>query len=127
MSQKNIETVLMVDDDANIRYITELSLSGLTDWKVKTVSCGAEAVQTAGEEQFDLILLDMMMPDMDGITCFGELRSRLHAQMPPVIFMTAKARIEEVNRFYSIGAAGVITKPFDPMKLPEEIQSILTP
>lgn len=120
-----INKILIVDDDANIRLITEMSLEGLTDWQILAVGSGAEAISTTENESPDLILLDMMMPAMDGVECFTKLKEKLGTSAPPVIFMTAKVQKEEVEHYKSLGAAGVITKPFDPMQLPTQIEAIL--
>lgn len=120
-----IENVLIVDDDANIRLITEMSLEGLTDWKLTLASSGSEALNVIANSRPDLILLDMMMPDMDGVTVFGKIKSHYGADMPNVIFMTAKVQASEIDTYEKLGAAGVIMKPFDPMTLPEQINAIL--
>ena len=73
----------------------------------------------------DVILLDVMMPGMDGITALKKLRETYKDALPPVIFMTAKAQRHEVQSYYQLGVAGVIIKPFDPLTLPSEIQDIL--
>lgn len=119
-----LEKVLMVDDDANIRLITEMTLKRLTKWKVTVASCGKDALLATDKEMPDLVLLDMMMPDMDGLTVFAELKTRLGASMPKVILMTAKVQTHEVDKYKELGAAGVISKPFDPMTLPDQIRAI---
>lgn len=119
-----LEKVLMVDDDANIRLITEMTLKRLTKWKVTVASCGKDALLATDKEIPDLVLLDMMMPDMDGLTVFAELKTRLGASMPKVILMTAKVQTHEVDKYKELGAAGVISKPFDPMTLPDQIRAI---
>ncbi len=124
-TETKIHNVLLVDDDANIRLITEMTLEGLTDWKLRLASGGAEALKLIDEERPDLVLLDIMMPDMDGMTVFSEIKKRLGADTPFVIFMTAKVQTQEVAQYTSIGAAGVIMKPFDPMTLPNQIMDIV--
>lgn len=123
---KKIEKVLMVDDDANIRLIAEMSLEGLTDWQLSMASCGKEALAQIEANCPDLVLLDMMMPDMDGIAVFKEIKSRYGTNAPRVIFMTAKVQTHEVDQYVTMGAAGVIMKPFDPMCLPDNIKQILS-
>lgn len=120
-----IQKVLLVDDDANIRLITEMTLEGLTDWNLRLAGNGREALALIEEERPDLILLDIMMPDMDGMAVFNELKKRLGEHVPYVIFMTAKVQTQEVAQYTSLGAAGVIMKPFDPMKLPNQILEIV--
>jgi len=120
-----IKQVLLVDDDLNIRTLAQMGLEGLTDWKVELASSGAEALTKAAELKPDLIILDVMMPGMDGPTTLGELRKVDTLNSIPVIFMTAKAQTHEVELYQKMGARGIITKPFDPMTLPDDIQGIL--
>ncbi|MBU6450333.1 MAG: response regulator [Cyanobacteria bacterium REEB67] len=117
--------MLLVEDDDNIRLITRTSLEGLTSWKVIEANSGQVALNIAGQEMPDLILLDIMMPGMDGPTTFGHLREDGQTANIPVIFMTAKVQTQEVEGYIKLGAAGVITKPIDPMLLPEQITGIL--
>jgi CheY-like chemotaxis protein len=123
---KKVESVLLVDDDANIRLIIEISLEGLTDWKVRQANSGQQALELMGEQRPDLVLLDVMMPEMDGITMLERIKERFAADMPFVIFMTAKVQRQELEQYKLLGAAGVIMKPFDPMTLADEIMGILS-
>lgn len=125
-SSAYIKQVLLVDDDQNIRTLAQMGLEGLTDWKVDLAASGAEAISKATELQPDLIILDVMMPGMDGPTTLSELRKVDSLMAIPVIFMTAKAQTHEVELYQKMGAKGIITKPFDPMTLPDDIQGILT-
>ncbi len=122
----DIKNVLLVDDDLNIRTLAQMGLEGLTDWKVELAGSGAEAISKATELKPDLIILDVMMPGMDGPTTLGELRKVEALLGIPVIFMTAKAQTHEVELYQKMGARGIITKPFDPMTLPDDIQGILS-
>jgi CheY-like chemotaxis protein len=117
----NIHKVMMVDDEPDIRTIGELSLSAVGKWEVVLAGSGAEAVLLARHELPDLILLDMLMPGMDGIATLSRLKEQAETATIPVIFMTAHVQQHEVERCMSLGAAGVIAKPFDPMTLPQEI------
>lgn len=121
-----IKQVLLVDDDLNILTLAQMGLEGLTDWKVELAGSGAEAVTKATVMQPDLIILDVMMPGMDGPTTLVELRKVAGLAGTPVIFMTAKAQTHEVELYQQMGAKGIITKPFDPMTLPDDIQGILS-
>lgn len=114
----------MVDDDANIRRITQLVLTRVVPWEVKLAASGNEALSILQEFQPDLILLDVMMPGIDGPTTLNSIKQTYGDAAPPVIFMTAKALKSEVDFFMNLGSIGVITKPFDPKTLPEEIVSI---
>ena len=125
MKTTESKKILLVEDDDNIRLITRTSLEGLTSWKVVEANSGLVALNLAGAEMPDLILLDIMMPGMDGPTTFSHLRENQATAAIPVIFMTAKVQTQEVEGYIKLGAAGVITKPIDPMLLPEQITGIL--
>jgi len=122
-----IRKVLLVDDEDDIRTIGQLSLSRVGGWQTVLAASGAEAVTKAAAEQPDLILLDVMMPGMDGPTTFTQLRAQEATATTPIIFMTAKIQKQEVARYLELGALGVIGKPFDPMTLPSEIKKLLPP
>ena len=117
--------MLMVDDDADIRRIGQLSLVKVGRWDVELAASGTEAIAMAASAKPDLILLDVMMPGLDGPSTLSQLKSDPQTAGIPVIFMTAKVLSQEVEQYMSMGASGVIAKPFDPMKLPEEIRRIL--
>lgn len=117
--------ILLVDDDPDIRRIGALSLEKVGGFSATLVASGAEALSACERERFDLILLDMMMPDMDGLASLAALRALPAAAGVPVIFMTAKVRGGEVDRYLRAGAVGVIEKPFDPLALPGQITGIL--
>lgn len=120
-----IRKVMLVDDEDDIRTIGNLSLSRVGGWQTVLAASGAEALSKAAAEQPDLILLDVMMPGMDGPTTLGQLRAQEATAKTPVIFMTAKVQKQEVARYLELGAVGVIGKPFDPMTLPAEIKRLL--
>jgi CheY-like chemotaxis protein len=120
-----IKNVLMVDDDLSILMIAEISLSKVGRWGVKTVDSGKKALALLSDFKPDVILLDVMMPGMDGPTTFQKLRELEEIASTPVIFMTAKVQTTEVASYCALGAAGVISKPFDPMTLPNEIRQIV--
>lgn len=117
--------VLIVDDEADIRRIGELSLQSVGGWDVLLAENGAEGMETARAQKPDLILMDMMMPEMDGLTVLRKIRKDPELEAMPVIFMTAKVQRDEVARYVEAGALGVVHKPFDPMTLPDEIRRIL--
>ncbi len=117
--------LLLVDDDDAIREIAQISLERVGGWSVVAVGSGEAAVETVeAGGVFDLVVLDVMMPGIDGPTTLGRLRGPLPASVP-VIFLTAKLRAADRARLQALGAAGVIAKPFDPMALPGEIDAIL--
>ena len=117
--------VLIIDDDADIRSIARLSLSRLGGMEVVEAAGGAEGVRKAQNEQPDVILLDMMMPVMDGSATLAALRSQPATAATPVIFLTAKAMRVEVERLRALGAAGVLIKPFDPRTLPGDVRALV--
>jgi CheY-like chemotaxis protein len=123
-----IELVMVVDDEPDIRAIAELSLASVGGWRVVLAGSGEEALARLDEQRPDLVLLDVMMPGADGPTVLGRLRALEQGEgRPPlpVILMTAKTQKLEIEEYLAMGARGVITKPFDPMTLPEQIRRIL--
>lgn len=119
-----IKRVLIVDDDDDIRTVSEMALKFVGKLEVVAASNGAEAVRLASEQEPDLILLDMMMPGMDGVETFKVLRAQPSTAAIPIIFMTAKVQTHEVAEYLKLGAAGVITKPFDPMTLADQVREM---
>jgi CheY-like chemotaxis protein len=122
MSAKRI---LVVDDEDDIREVAQLSLEMVGGWEVLTASSGAEAVRRAAEERPDAILLDVMMPGMDGPTTFQQLRGDPATAAIPVILLTAKVQPADRRRFVDLGVAGVLAKPFDPMELAAQVSEAL--
>lgn len=116
--------MFLVDDDPDIREVAEMSLTHVGGWEVSLAASGADAIEKASEIDPDVILLDVMMPDMDGPSTFGRLREIEKFANVPIIFITAKVQKQEVERYLAIGASGCISKPFDPMTLPREICEI---
>ena len=118
--------LLLVDDDDAIRTIASLSLERIGGWSVISASSGRAALETAHDDgPFDVVLLDVMMPDLDGPATLRLLREGVLPWNVPVVFLTAKAGQSEEARLRSLGAAGVIAKPFDPMVLPDELQRLV--
>jgi len=117
--------ILYVDDDADIREVAQMSLELDPALEVRTCASGPEAIEAAAEWRPDLILLDVMMPGMDGPTVFARLREQLDTAAIPVVFITARTRSQEVEGFRELGARGVIAKPFDPMSLAEQVRGLL--
>lgn len=120
-----IEKVMLVDDEEDIRTIAEISISQVGGWQSIVASSGQEALDLAREHAPDVILLDVMMPGMDGPDTLRKLREDDATKHIPVIFLTAKVQPGEVSEYLQIGAAGVVAKPFDPMTLPTEIVDLL--
>jgi two-component system OmpR family response regulator len=117
-----LSRILLVDDDENIRTIAMLSLED--DFQVEIATSGQAALQQALKNKPDLILLDVMMPGLDGKATFEKLQEIPELAKIPVVFMTAKVQIHEIDFYLKLGAAGVITKPFDPMTLAGDVQNI---
>lgn len=118
-------SVLIVDDDDDVREVAAASLELTRGWEVLTASCGHEALAVAQRSAPDAILLDVMMPDMDGPTLFGMLRTDRRTCEIPVILLTAKAQAQDRQRYLRIGVRDVIAKPFDPLTLADTIAAIL--
>ncbi len=116
-----LRRVLHVDDDDSIRGVARLTLEKVGGFEVCSCATGQEALTRAAGFQPQLILLDVMMPDMDGPATLHALRSLLNLSKVPVLFMTAKVLPAEQQRLIELGAFGVIIKPFDPMQLPQQI------
>jgi CheY-like chemotaxis protein len=119
--------ILHVDDEPDIREVVELSLSLDPVFATRSCGSGKEALAVAAEWQPDIILLDVMMPELDGPATLVQMRENARTASIPVIFMTARAQAREVDRFRSLGAVGVIPKPFDPMTLAASVRSYVQP
>jgi CheY-like chemotaxis protein len=126
MSVPSLERILYVDDDADIQQVVAMSLEVDAGFAVQTCSSGAEAIAIARSFRPDLILLDVMMPDMDGPATLSALRADCELANLPVIFLTAKAQKTEVERLRALGAIDVISKPFSPMILAARMREIWT-
>ena len=121
----HIETVLLVDDDADIRRVGELSLSKVGGWETLTAASGDAALEMSASRAVDVIVLDMMMPGRDGLSTLEALRATPQTAETPVVFMTAKVQRGEVQSYLDAGANGVIAKPFNPMTLPDELRRVV--
>jgi CheY-like chemotaxis protein len=124
MNKESLREVLYVDDEPDIREIVQMALGLMPTLSVRTADSGVRALESMRERKPDLVLLDVMMPNMDGPTTLQQMRATPELQSIPVIFMTAKAMPQEVARFRSLGAAAVIPKPFDPMLLGEHVFAV---
>ncbi len=121
---KDLQRILYVEDDPDIQAIALMVLESISGFTVEACSCGTEALDKAPDFAPDLVLLDVMMPGMDGPETLKGLRAIPQLALTPVVFMTAKVQPQEVKSYLELGAAGVIAKPFDPMTLTEELQKI---
>lgn len=122
MSAKKI---LIIDDDEDILEVAQLTFEAVSNWHVITATSGSEGILKAQAEQPDAILLDVMMPGMDGIATFEQLQSNTATKNIPVILLTAKVQSIDKQRFATLEVAGIIAKPFDPMQLTFQVEEIL--
>ncbi|MFZ4728039.1 MAG: response regulator [Pseudanabaena sp.] len=120
-----IKRILIVDDEECIQTVVKFGVQMLVDWEVLIASSGLQGLKTACDQKPDAILLDVMMPDMDGIATFKALQADPQTTEIPVIFLTAKAQTSERRQFDDLGVSGVITKPFNSLDLPYLIAKIL--
>jgi CheY-like chemotaxis protein len=119
-----MERILHVEDESDIREVARIALEDVGGFKVETAGSGREALRKAEESLPDLVLLDVMMPGMDGPTTFQALRKCPATAAIPVIFMTAKVQSHEVDRYKAMGALGIVAKPFDPMTLADQVRGL---
>jgi two-component system OmpR family response regulator len=117
--------ILLIDDDDDVRRVAHLSLSRLGRMEVVDEGSGASGLLRAAVERPDAILLDVMMPGMDGPATLAALRADPATASIPVLFLTAKAMASEVERLLRLGALGVLTKPFDPLTLAAQVRRAL--
>ncbi|MBD2563808.1 MULTISPECIES: response regulator [Nostoc] len=117
--------LLVIDDEDSVREIIQISLESVAGWDILTASSGREGIEIAESEHPDAILLDVMMPEMDGPTTFKQLQATVATCDIPTIMLTAKAQPEEKQQLRDLGVAGVITKPCLPLDLVDNICKIL--
>jgi two-component system, OmpR family, response regulator len=123
MSASPLRRILFVEDDPDIQVVATMALESLGGFSVFACGSGAEALSRFGEISPDLVLLDVMMPGMDGPATLAALR-QLPSGGVPVVFMTARVQAHEIASYREMGAADVIAKPFDPMTLAETVRTI---
>jgi two-component system, OmpR family, response regulator len=124
MSARELQSVLYVDDDLDICSVVQATLRLVPGLNVQTADSGERAIDLAYELRPDLVLMDVMMPGLDGPATFGRMRESALLGKIPVIFMTAKVLPAEIAQLRQLGAIGVIVKPFDPLKLYAELSSL---
>lgn len=124
MPNQKLEKILVVDDDSDILEIVKLALSTVGNFSIEACSSGKEALEKILHIKPQLILLDVMMPDLDGPSTLKKIRENPELAQIPVIFLTAKVQAHEIEQFKKLGAVNVIPKPFDPMTLSETVASI---
>ena len=122
MIEKNI---LLIDDEETIQEVVQVGMEIEAGWQVVIASSGQEGITLAQKQQPDAILLDVMMPDMDGIATLSQLKANVKTRTIPVIFLTAKTQAAEKDQLHNLGVVDVITKPFNSMTLASQIAKIL--
>lgn len=118
--------ILIIDDEDDIRQVAALSLETVAGWEVVMANSGAQGLARAVDYQPDAILLDVMMPGMDGPSTFRELRKNPATARIPVLLLTAKVQSTDQRRFADLGVEAVLFKPFDPLTLATQISSVLS-
>ena len=121
---KTLQKILYVEDEKDIQLVARIALETVGKFTVTVCNNGVEAIEAFARVNPDLVLLDVMMPDMDGPTTLQRLRQTPGGETVAAVFMTAKVQPHEIAELKQLGALDVIAKPFDPMTLPETIQTI---
>ena len=124
VTERSLRRILLVEDDPDIQEVTTVLLSHIEDFEVRACGTAAEALQIAQDFDPDLILLDVMMPGLDGQGAFAAFRQMPVTAVTPVIFMTARVQPREILEYRHLGSLGVIPKPFDPNTLAETIRGM---
>ena len=117
--------ILIIDDEDDIRQVAALSLETISGWDVVLARSGAEGIEVAIKEKPDAILLDVMMPEMDGPTTFLKLQATPQTATIPVLLLTAKVQGSDQRRFAGLGVSGILFKPFDPLLLSRQVSEVL--
>jgi CheY-like chemotaxis protein len=124
MVDRPLRRILHVEDEADIRTIAKLTLEAIGGFEVESCESGSDAIARLAAFKPDLLLLDVMMPGMDGPMTLTELRKIPEGATTPAVFMTAKAQSHEIAKFRELGAIDVVTKPFDPQTLCDHLKEI---
>jgi CheY-like chemotaxis protein len=120
-----MRSVLIIDDEDDIREVAALSLEATAGWNILTASSGSQGIEIAAAKQPDAILMDVMMPGVDGPTTFGLMQQNPTIAHIPVVLLTAKVQGVDQRRFAGLGFAGILFKPFDPLTLAQQISEVL--
>jgi two-component system OmpR family response regulator len=121
---RTLKKILVIDDDEDVLKIVQYCLASISQVELKCALSGEEGIQAALEMEPDLILLDMMMPTMDGMATLQAMQLIPKLQCIPVVFLTAKAQKKEIEQYMASGAVDVIVKPFDPLTLSQTVLQI---
>lgn len=120
------KVVLFVDDDADLRRLAQLSLERIGGFEVILASSGEACIEVlTSKRRVDLIVLDVRMAGMGGPATMEHIRTTWGAEAPPVVFLTANAQSEEIERYRALGSEGVLTKPFDPLTLSADLLRVV--
>ncbi|MGG6297127.1 response regulator [Leptolyngbya sp. AN02str] len=125
MKQQVMKKILVIDNEVYIQEIAQICLQTTAGWHVVTAGSGQEGLKQAKLEQPDAILLDVMMPDMDGIMTFQSLQEQPETKSIPVVLLTAKVQASDLQRYTRLGIQGAIAKPFDPLTLAFQLAALL--
>jgi CheY-like chemotaxis protein len=117
--------ILIIDDEDDIREVAALSLEATAGWHILTANSGIAGIEIAIAEQPDAILMDVMMPGVDGPTTFSNMQQMPACAHIPVLLLTAKVQGVDQRRFAGLGLAGILFKPFDPLTLAQQISDVL--
>lgn len=124
MNTRPLNKIMLVEDDPDIQEVAVMALADFGGFEVEVCFNGTDALERVDGIAPDLILLDVMMPGMDGPTTLKELKANADTSAIPVVFMTARSQPHEVEEYKSLGAVDVITKPFDPVQLGDTVRGI---
>lgn len=124
VSDESLNRILLVEDEEDIRAVAEVALENVGGFQLKVCASGQEALASIAKFAPQLIILDVMMPGMDGPETLREIRKLPEYAETPAVFMTAKVQSQEIESYLAEGAAGVIPKPFDPMALSDRVLEI---
>jgi CheY-like chemotaxis protein len=119
------KTILLIDDDDIIRRLVQICLESFANWRIKVATSGREGLIAIAKAKPDAILLDMMMPDMDGFDFVDELKADAQIADIPIVAMTACTNLINYQSFIELGCKGIISKPFEPITLIPQIKKIL--
>ncbi|RUR72042.1 response regulator [Chlorogloeopsis fritschii PCC 6912] len=125
MCAMTTKRILVIDDEDGVREIIQFSLEAAAGWDVLTAASGTEGLAIAQTQQPDAIILDLMMPEMDGLATFEQLQANPVTEQIPTILLTAKAKVSEQQQFIDLGVKGTIAKPFKALELVKQIREIL--
>lgn len=121
---QELKKILYAEDEPDIQTVVQMIIEAMSSYELKICDNGKKLLDCVDDYNPDLILLDVMMPEMDGLTTFKNLQASEKTKKIPVIFMTAKAQVHEVQKLMDLGVIGIITKPFDPVGLCPEITKL---